>query len=148
MSKILNDAKNYIEQSKGSLLITVGVNNVPYVRPIGAFSNEGADIYFTTGKVTEKVKHIKENPTVTFYFQNEGQSIQNFKSVAVIGEAVEILEGDEFDKAVEGISIRYPLIKEKVANGEIKDSAIYKVKAKFIKLADYTRPIREVIENV
>lgn len=148
MSTILNDAINYIEQSKVSLLITVGEDKAPYVRSIGAFVSEGADIYFLTAKTTEKVKHINANSTVTFYFQNEGQSFQTFKSVAVTGEAVEVLDGVEFDKAVEGISVRYPVIKELVLSGDIKKSTIYKVKAKFVKLADYTKSPREVIENI
>lgn len=148
MSKILNDSINYIEQSKVALLITVGVNNSPYVRSIGAFYNEGADLYFVTAKATEKVKHIKINPTVTFYFQNEGQAYSEFKSVAVTGEASEVVESVELNKAIEGISVRYPVIKEKIASGEFNSSTIYKVKAKFVKLADYTQTPREVVENI
>lgn len=145
---IINETIKYIEQSKLSLLTTIGEDNAPYIRPIGAFSNDGVDIYFTTAKTTEKVKHIKANPNVTFYFQNEGQAYETFKSASVIGEANEISAGEEFDKAVEGISLRYPVIKDLVAKGDINNSIIYKVKAKSIKFADYTKSPREVIENV
>jgi nitroimidazol reductase NimA-like FMN-containing flavoprotein (pyridoxamine 5'-phosphate oxidase superfamily) len=148
MSEILKYSISYVEQSKVGLLITVGENGAPFVRNIGAFSSEGADIYFLTGRATQKVKHISLNPTVTFYFENEGQIYQSFKSVAVTGKASEVTEEKEFNKAVEAISLRHPAIKEKVATGEIKNSAIYKVKAKFVKLADYTRTPREVIENI
>lgn len=148
MSKILEDAVKYVEQSKGSLLVTIGEDKVPFVRPIGAFSNDGANIYFLTAKATNKVEHIKANSTVTFYFQNESQPIQTFKSVAVTGEAAEVLEAEEFNKAVEGISLRYPLIKERVKNGEIENSSIYKVSTKFVKLIDYTQNPRQVIVNI
>lgn len=148
MSEILKDSLSYVEQAKVGLLITVGEGKVPYVRSIGAFSNEGSDIYFLTGKATEKVKHIASEPVVTFYFENEGQVYENFKSVAITGEASEVTESLEFEKAIESISKRYPKIKERVASGDIKNSSIYKVKAKFVKLADYTRTPRELIVSI
>ncbi|MDP4178554.1 MAG: pyridoxamine 5'-phosphate oxidase family protein [Bacillota bacterium] len=148
MSEVLTESIKYIEQSKVGLLITVGEKTVPYVRPIGAFANEGSDIYFVTAKATDKVKQINLNPTVTLYFQNEGQPFDTFKSVAVSGDASEVSLGAEFDKAVEAISVRYPIIKQKISSGEFKSSAIYKVKAKLVKLADYTKNPREVIENI
>ena len=148
MSEVIEKSIKYVEQSKVRLLITVDENKVPFVRPIGAFSNEGANIYFLTAKETEKVKHINLNPTVTFYFENEGQAYESFKSVAISGEASEVTENDELSRAIEAISVRYPLIKEKVANGEFENSSIYVVKAKFIKLADYTQLPREETVNL
>lgn len=148
MSKLIEESIKYVEQSKVSLLITVDENKVPFVRPIGAFSNDGANIYFLTAKETEKVKHINLNPTVTFYFENEGQAYESFKSVAISGEASEVTENDELSRAIEAISVRYPLIKDKVANGEFENSSIYVVKTKFIKLTDYTQLPREDIVNL
>lgn len=148
MSEAIKKSIEYVEQSKVGLLITVDENKVPFVRPIGAFFNEGADIYFLTAKETEKVKHINSNPTVTFYFENEGQPFESFKSVAVIGEASEVTEKDELNKAIDGISIRYPVIKEKVINGDFNNSSIYVVKAKSIKLADYTQATKEQLINL
>ncbi|MBC2478141.1 pyridoxamine 5'-phosphate oxidase family protein, partial [Clostridium beijerinckii] len=124
-------------------LITVDENRVPFIRTIGAFSNEGANIYFLTGKEADKVKHINSNPIVTFYFEQEGQPYESFKSVSIIGDASKVTEKDELDKAIEAISVRYPVIKDKVSNGEFQESAIYVVKAKAIKLADYTQSPRE-----
>lgn len=147
MSEILKDSKDYLEHGQVALLITVGEGNVPYVRSIGAYANDGFNIYFLTQRATEKVKQIKLNPVVTFYIENEGQPISAFKSLALTGEAHEI-EGEEFDKAVEGISVRYPKIKESVADGSIKASAIYKIKTKFVKWADYTTAPKEVIVHV
>lgn len=148
MSEVLKNSYEYIEKSKVALLITIGEGKEPFARPIGAFSSQGADIYFLTQKVTDKVKQIKANPIVTFYFEDQGQSYDTFKSLAVTGEASELLQGIEFDKAVEGISVRYPVIKEVIAKGEFGSSAIFKVKAKFVKLVDYTKSPKEVIENI
>jgi len=148
MSQLIEKSIKYVEQSKVGLLITVDENKVPFVRSIGAFSNDGANIYFLTAKETEKVKHINSNPTVTFYVENEGQHYESFKSVAISGEASEVTENDELSRAIEAISVRYPLIKEKVANGEFENSSIYVVKTKFIKLADYTQLPREEIVNL
>ncbi|AND84767.1 pyridoxamine 5'-phosphate oxidase family protein [Clostridium tyrobutyricum] len=149
MSEVLNESIKYIEQSKTGLLITTGEDGYPYVRIMGAFSNDGANLYFETGKNSNKVKHIKNNPVVTFYFQNENQAYDTFKSVSVTGEASEVLQGDDdFNKAVDGISIRYPILKENVSKGKIGESAIYRIKTKFIKLADYTKNPKEVKEFV
>lgn len=148
MSQVVDKAIKYVEQSKIGLLLTVDENKVPFVRSIGAFSTDGANVYFLTAKATEKVKHIKENPVVTIHFQNEGQPIQTFRSVAITGEASEVTDSGEFEKAVEDISVRYPLIKDRVASGDIRDSSIYVIKAKFIKSADYTETPREVIINL
>lgn len=148
MSEISNQAIKYIEQSKLAWLITVGEDKRPYIRPMGAFFNEGLDLYFFTAKETEKVKHISENATVTFYFETPGQSYDTFKSVAISGEAVEVSEENEFKKAVDGISIRYPAIKEIAESGNIKASSIYKINTNFVKTADYTKSPKEVSENI
>jgi general stress protein 26 len=148
MSEEIEKAIKYVEQSKVGLLITVDENKVPFVRTIGAFSNEDTNIYFLTAKETEKVNHINLNPKVTFYFENEGQPYESFKSVAISGEASEVTENDELNKAIEAINIRYPLIKEKVANGEFEKSSIYVVKGKFIKLSDYTQLPKEQLINL
>ncbi|AGF55184.1 pyridoxamine 5'-phosphate oxidase family protein [Clostridium saccharoperbutylacetonicum] len=143
MSEAIEKSIKYVEESKLGLLITVDENRVPFIRTIGAFSNEGANIYFLTGKEADKVKHINSNPIVTFYFEQEGQPYESFKSVSIIGDASKVTEKDELDKAIEAISVRYPVIKDKVSNGEFQESAIYVVKAKAIKLADYTQSPRE-----
>jgi general stress protein 26 len=143
MSEAIEKSIKYVEESKLGLLITVDENKVPFIRTIGAFSNEGANIYFLTGKEADKVKHINSNPIVTFYFEQEGQPYESFKSVSIIGDASKVTEKDELDKAIEAISVRYPVIKDKISNGEFQESAIYVVKAKAIKLADYTQSPRE-----
>ena len=148
MSEVIEKSIKYVEESKLGLLITVDENKVPFVRTIGAFSNEGANIYFVTGKEAQKVKHINSNPTVTFYFEKEGQPYESFKSVSIIGDASEVIEKDELEKAIAAISVRYPVIKEKVENGEFEKSSIYVVKAKSIKLADYTQLLKEQLVNL
>lgn len=148
MSQLIEKSIEYVENSKVGLLITVDDKKVPFVRPIGAFSNEGVNIYFLTAKETEKVNHINLKPIVTFYFENEGQPFDSFKSVAISGQASEVTENDELNRAIDAISIRYPIIKEKVSNGEFEKSSIYVVKGKSIKLADYTQSPREQLINL
>ncbi|WP_294183885.1 pyridoxamine 5'-phosphate oxidase family protein [uncultured Clostridium sp.] len=149
MSEVLDNAVKYIEKSKTGLLITIGEDGAPYARVMGAFSNDGVNLYFETGRKSNKVKHIKKNPIVTFYFQDENQSYDTFKCVSVTGEASEVLQSDaDFRDAVEKISVRYPVLKENVDKGEIGDSVIYRVKTKFVKTADYTEDPKEVKEFV
>lgn len=149
MSEVVDEAVKYIEQSKTGLLITVGEDGAPYIRIMAAYSNDGANLYFETGAKSNKVRHIKKNPKVTFYFQNEGQVYDTFKCVSVTGDASQVLPSDDdFNKAVDGISIRYPVLKENVEKGQIGDSVIYRIKTKFIKMADYTKDPKEVKEII
>lgn len=149
MSEVLNKAIKYIEQSKTGLLVTIGEDGAPYVRIMGAFSNDGLNLYFETGRKSNKVRQIKKNPMVTFYFQNENQSYNTFKCVSVTGEASEVLQtDDDFNSAVEGISVRYPVLKKNVSKGNIGDSVVYRIKAKFVKFADYTKDPKEVKELI
>lgn len=148
MSEVIEKAIKYVGESKVGLLITVDENIIPFARPIGAFFTEGTDIYFLTAKESQKVKQINVNPTATFYFEKEGQPYEIFRSVAISGEASEVTEKEELEKAIKGISLRYPVIKEKITSGEFEKQAIYVVKGRTIKFADYTQIPKEQIINL
>lgn len=97
MSDATVEAVSYIEKSSYALLITVGDDNKPSVREIGPFVNNGLDIYFVTRIASQKVKHINLNPFVTLYFPNTNQVAKEFKSIAIVGKAGRVPEGNEFN---------------------------------------------------
>ena len=112
MSNIIDDAKWYIESSQLGILATTGKDNIPHLRVIRAFANDGVDLYFTTNKDTEKVTQINENPNVTLFFQNEGQDFGSFTNLSVTGIAKVVEDKEEIKKAVEAISIRHPKLQQ------------------------------------
>lgn len=148
MSEIIEKAKKYVEQSKIGFLLTVDENNVPFVRPIGAFAQEELDIYFLTRRETEKVKHIEINPTATVYFRNENQDFEKFRSESISGEIFELTKENEIKEAVEKISIRYPKVKDLVETGEFHKYLIFVVRAKLLKSADYLLEPKETVTNL
>lgn len=147
MSEIKNEVIEYIEQSKYALLITVGEKNIPYVRPIGPFSNNGLDIYFITSPDSQKVKQATINSAVTLYFQNEGQlnSYKSFKSVSLTGNISRVTDIKEFDGVVEALSRRSSYIKEWINKS---DSAIYKVKTDFFIYSDNEKSPNRIEEKI
>jgi Uncharacterized stress protein (general stress protein 26) len=148
MSEIIEKAKKYVEQSKIGFLLTVDENNIPFVRPIGAFAQEGLDIYFLTRRETEKVKHIEINPIATVYFRNENQDFEKFRSESISGEIFELTKENEIKEAIEKISVRYPKVKELVDSGEFHKYLIFVVKAKLLKSADYVLEPKETVINL
>jgi len=150
MSNVINDAIWYIESSQLAILATTGKDNVPKIRVIRGFANDGVNLYFATNKDTEKVKNINENPNVTLFFQNEGQDFGSFTNFTITGIAKVIEEKEELNKAVDAISIRYPNLKKIADDNELQNSGtvIYKVDAKEVKYLDREKSKKAEVVNI
>lgn len=148
MSNIINDSEWYIERSQLAILATTGKDNIPQVRVIRGFANDGVNLYFTTNKDTQKVRNINENPNVTLFFQNEGQDFGSFTNLSITGIAKVIDNKEELNKAVDAISVRYPGLKKVADDNELNISGtlIYKIDAKSVKFLD--REKSEIAEVV
>ncbi len=140
MSELKKEIENYINSTKYTVLGTVK-DDIPVTRTIGAFANDGLTVYFSTNKNTEKVKHIGKNPHVSLLFQQEGQELKSFKNVSIIGRAIQVLEKNEQEKAIALIGSRNPRFKERVANGEVKDSTFFRVEPIEVKFIDFSKGI-------
>ena len=104
---------------------------------MGSFAPDGLDVFFSTPKATGKVKQLEKNQSVNFFFQHEGQELPTFKNVALIGKAAPVRDEQEHQRAVALLSARNPRFKERAEKGELKDTLIYKIKAKEIKYLDF-----------
>lgn len=140
VSEINKEVENYIKSTKYVVLGTVN-ENIPVQRTLGAFANDGLTVYFSTNINTEKVKHIGKNPHVSLFFQQEGQDITSFKNVSIIGQAIHLSGKKELEEAISIIGSRNPRYKERVAKGEVKDAALFKVEPIEIKFLDFSRGI-------
>ena len=133
-------AVEYIKQTRWATLTTVREDGAPVSRAMGSFAPDGVNLVFSTRRTAAKVRHLKANPHVNFFFQHENQDLATFKNVAVIGVAEE-LTGGEYERAVALLSARNPRFKLRAERGELADTGIYLVKTKEIKYLDYTTGI-------
>lgn len=137
----VKEIETYLTENKSVVLATVDQSGNPQLRHLGGYGVDGLDVYFLTGKTTDKVGQIENHPEVALLFQHEGQVIPNLKSITLYGKAIE-QKGDAFTQAAELIKKRRPQL---VADAE--KSSIYKVSADKVKILDFSsQPNVEVIE--
>jgi uncharacterized protein len=150
MSNVIDDAKWYIESSQLGILATTGKDNIPKLRVIRGFANDGVNLYFATNKDTEKVKNINENSNVTLFFQNEGQDFGSFTNLSVTGIAKVVKDKEEINKAVDAISVRHPKLKKTADDNQLDTSGtlIYKVDAKSVKFLDREKSNKAEVVNL
>jgi nitroimidazol reductase NimA-like FMN-containing flavoprotein (pyridoxamine 5'-phosphate oxidase superfamily) len=133
------DVVDYVSGSKWAIIATVKDGKVPVLRTIGGFANEGLNVYFSTGKETEKVKQISKNQNVAIFFQHEGQERAKFRSVTITGEAKLLSENNGLAKAVAVLGNKNPKFKEKIENGGLDKTAVYQIEPKTIKSLDFSK---------
>ena len=136
---IEKEIADYIAGAKWAVFATVKDGNIPALRTIGGFANDGLNIYFSTGKETDKVKQIEKNGNVAVFFQHEGQELPAFKNVELIGQATELTGEADLKKGIDLLSARNPRFKQRVEKGELANTAIFKITAKEIKFLDYSK---------
>lgn len=135
--EVLDFVKEYINKAKWAILATVTPNNQPALRTIATFANDGLDLYFSTAKNTAKVGQIENNPTVTLFFQLEGQEMASFKNVSYTGQAVKLDGEQELMQAIDILNRRIPKYKERMEKG-LKHTAIFKVQPGSVKFLDFS----------
>ncbi len=140
-AETLNKVKEYMEHTRFIILGTVSENGKPALRTMASFANEQLDVYFSTGKQSTKVGHIKANPFVTILFQNEGQELTAFKNVTYTGKA-ELVDGDNgLEKAVKLLGDKNPWFKAMAEKGGLQGIDIFRVKPESIQYLDYSKGI-------
>ncbi|BBB89529.1 MAG TPA: pyridoxamine 5'-phosphate oxidase family protein [Methylomusa anaerophila] len=130
---------NYITETRFAILSYVREDNVPVLRSMGSFVPSGLDIYFSTKKSAAKVQGIEKNKQVSFFFEHDNQTLDSWKSVLLIGEAAQVEQESELNKAVALLSDRSPRFKERIANGDLPNTAIFKITAREVEYLDYSK---------
>lgn len=134
----------YINNTKWVILATVREDGSPVLRVMGSFVLDGVNVYFSTPKATDKVRHIGKNNHVSFYFQHEGQELATFKNVALIGLASEVIDLVEYNRAVQLLSAKSSRFREKAEKGQLADSSIYRIDSKEFKYLDRSKGVGKV----
>ncbi len=129
----------YLAKCRVCAIATVNSDGQPNASTV-FFRNRGTDIYFNTGKETQKVRNILGNPHVALVMQAAGpvpETDQDIKGVQYVGRATMLPEGDtgEVPKAV--------LFRHTAFNSARPgNSVIIKVTPAAIYLIDYSRGFR------
>lgn len=149
--KIRQEIADYIERTAFASLATVRGDGTPAIRTIGAFAvgNGGTSIYFATQPEAEKTRHISGNSKVSFFFQHEGQQLQEFRNAEVLGNAARITDGADLGRVAGLIGARSPYVREQIEKNGIGYFAFYEVRATEVKFLDYRKGIGpQAVETV
>ncbi len=134
-----SDVVDYITKTRFAVLGYVRGDRTLLLRSMGSFALSGFDLYFSSGKDAPKVREIEKNPQVSFFFEHDNQNLETWKSVLVLGRAKLLTTGTEYENAIELLSNRNPHFKERVAKGEMVNTAIFKIKTQEIEYLDYSK---------
>ncbi|MDR3229742.1 MAG: pyridoxamine 5'-phosphate oxidase family protein [Puniceicoccales bacterium] len=132
---------DYIYAAKWAPLAIVREDGSPTMRPIGAFAPVASgelDIYFLTRADTAKVRALRSNPRVSFFFEHGVENIAAYKAVSLIGEATEVApDTPEHTTAVAVLAARSPYVKGLVERNELAGSLIFRIRTSEVRYSDY-----------
>jgi general stress protein 26 len=137
----LTKAIAYMGQTAIIVLSTITQDGRPALRSMASLANDGLEVYFSTGKQTEKVRHIQSTPNVSVLFQHEGQELMKFQNVTLTGIAEPIPTGMELEKAINLLGEKNPWFKSLAKTEGLAALSIYKVRPISVKYLDYSHGI-------
>jgi pyridoxamine 5'-phosphate oxidase len=112
----------------------------PVIRSIGSWAIRGTALYFSTSGSSAKVSQLAKDARVSVQLLAEGQELTTLRNFVLNG-AAKLLEGNARDVAIEAIGARNARFRERAAKGQLAESAIYAVKAKQVKVLDFSKGI-------
>lgn len=137
--QLKSEVLDYITKSEFAVLNYVREDKAPVSRAMGSFVPSGLDLYFSSRRDAAKVKEINANKKVSFFFEHDNQELSVWKNVLLIGDAELVESESELKTAVELLGARNPRFKERVAKGELQNTAIFKIKTQEIEYLDRTK---------
>ncbi|WP_406657459.1 pyridoxamine 5'-phosphate oxidase family protein [Methanolobus sp. ZRKC2] len=126
---------NYLSSHNWLNLGTVNEEGKPMVHTM-AYASEGAKVYFTTRKGTQKVTHMMSNPSVAFTVDEDDVNVKEIKGVQMEGKASLVKDMKEAEKARHLMMDKYPSMSEMPATEEYILFKVEPVKAYYL---DYTK---------
>ncbi len=129
----------YMEKCRLCTIATVSAEGQPSASTV-FFKNSGLDIYFNTGRQTQKVQNMLANPHVAIAMQEVGpvpEADRDIKGIQYVGKASILSDGDAAE-------VPKPVMVRHNAFNSVKpgNSVIIKVTPVKIHLIDYSRGFR------
>jgi general stress protein 26 len=81
-------AADLMKGCQACVLVTVGPEGAPRVRPMAMLPTEDLDVWFATGKSSRKMQDVAVNPKVAVYFERK----DDYSNVVVTGHAAEVTD--------------------------------------------------------
>ena len=129
----------YMEKCHICTIATASADGQPSASTV-FFENTGVDIYFNTGRDTEKVKNIVANPRLAIAMQEDGptpKADRDIKGIQYIGKA-KILSDKDTAEVPKAVMARHNAFNSVKAG----NSLIVKATPVKIYLIDYSRAFR------
>jgi nitroimidazol reductase NimA-like FMN-containing flavoprotein (pyridoxamine 5'-phosphate oxidase superfamily) len=134
------EIRPYILDSRYAVLNYVREDLSPIARTIGSFALDGDDLFFSTGKDAAKVREIGRHPRVSVHFEREGQELESWKSVLLVGDAEPVLPGaGDHERAVALLSARSPRFRARVESGDLAGIVIHRIIIREFQYLDFKR---------
>lgn len=130
---------DYIGKCRTCTVATVGPDNKPGVSAV-FFKNRDLDLYFNTGRDSDKVKNILANPDVAVAIEAglpETPDDKSVKGVQYYGRAV-VLKDEEMDGVPQAVMARHSAFNSVRAG----DSVVVMIRPQRIYMIDYALGFR------
>ena len=112
----------------------------PVVRSVGSWAIRGTTVFFSTSRSSAKVEQLAKDARISVQLLAENQEVASLRNFVLNGIA-DVVEGQAREEAVAAIAARNPRFKERAAKGQLGDSVVYAVKAKQVKVLDFSKGI-------
>ena len=137
---------DYMGKTRFATLTTIGRKSGEPKSTIILYGNNRLDIYFNTGRATEKVKNIAANPVVAIAVHHddpEAKELTDTRGLLISGRA-EPLSDDDLSGVPEGVMMAYNMVNSHYPNA----SVVFKVAPKKMDFIDYSKGFghRDIIE--
>ena len=144
MEDIKEHIVDYLSRRKFLTLATSNKKGVPLTHPI-AYVNIGPIVYFSTSKITRKVKNIKENPNVAYSVYDATEYLYEIKSIQMEGKALIVDNEKESQDIFKLLNKKFPTIEYM---GQSEDTIFIKILPKVCYFSDYLKRFgdRDLVE--
>lgn len=143
MSAILNDAMKYIDHSQKAYLIIMDKFDKVCIIDIDEFISGYANMYFIVDKNTQ---NVEDDSKVNVYFESKTEKYNTFKSICVSGKLTKVVYPTEIYRVLKSLTIKNRT--RYIQNGRFKNYTVYKLRAEYVNLYDYIKPLEKLKEII
>ena len=138
-TQLQSEALAYIANSRFGLLTYIRPDGAPITRAMGSFAPDRENIVFSTQSKSGKVSAISSNERVSFFFEQDGQELAQWKNVLVIGNAIPAESDAEKARQAAILAQRNPRFKEKIEKDGLNGTSIFTLKTEEIQYLDRSK---------
>jgi nitroimidazol reductase NimA-like FMN-containing flavoprotein (pyridoxamine 5'-phosphate oxidase superfamily) len=131
----LQDALNYIRETRFAQLNYIRQDGTPVSRTLGSVTVDGKDIIFSTRSASNKTSALKIYSKASLFFEKDAQEPTKWKNVLISGTAEEVTDPAEKLKTVQLLStrnqrlipLRDALLNGELDNKELLETALFRL---------------------